>query len=178
MARCIQAHQLVIMPLKTLLDGLIYSLILLILIVLLGGGAHTFYQKQTFDIVLKHTYWAIFGQWALVIFLNALIFSFMKRKQYSQWSVFLQTLLLGVFCAACLLTVFNIGFASRLLKADDIIWFIINLMAGRNTIKAVFIIALIFLIVYPLVFALVKITMDRILWNRALHKQPHTNKSL
>lgn len=159
------------MPFKTLLDGLIYSLILLVLIILLGGAAHTFYQKQTFDLVLKHTYWAIFGQWALVIFLNALIFSFLKKQQYSQRSVFLQTLLLGIICAACLLSVFNIGFASQLLKADDIIWFIINLMAWRNTLKAALIIAFIFLVLYPLVFTLVKVMMDRMLWNKALHNQ-------
>jgi hypothetical protein len=166
------------MPFKTLLDGLVYSLILLVMIVLLGGGAHTFYQKETFNLVLNHTYWAIFGQWALVIFLNALIFSFMKKKYYSQRSVFLQTLLLGVICAACLLTVLNIGFASQLLKAEDIMWFIINLMAGRNTMKALLMIALIFLVVYPVVFTLVKIVMDRILWNKALHKQHNTNSSV
>ena len=153
---------------KTIIEGLLYSVAFFLIVILIGGIGLKYFGKELNKAFLLNLELILGFKWVMIITLMSVIF--MIFKSYPTRSRVLgHTFIVGAICALMfVVTHFLLKWTTSINLFNKFLDFLMIMSSTRkdkfNFTNTTTLLGIIF-IIYPLLYAVIKTTLDKLVWH-------------
>ncbi len=153
---------------KTIFEGLLYSVAFFLIVLLIGGIGLKYFGKELTKAVLMNLELILGFKWIMLISLMSVIF--MLFKSYPTRSKVLgHTFIVGGICALMfVVTHFLLKWTTSINLFNKFLDFLMIMSSTRKdkfSFYNMFVLFGIIFVIYPLLYAVTKTTLDTLIWN-------------